>query len=235
MSGTTPSYTVPSSITQEGICNLALGHLKITHQIANLTTDQSPEAVACRTFYNIVKQQMLEDFKWPFATKQAALALIEGNPFAYDSSGNSEWAYAYEYPADAVNFVRILSGLRNESRLDRVPFRIFNNPIDQAKMILTDMECAFGEWTTNVLPEDMFSAAYAMALSLILAHMIAPMVTGGDPFKLGDRAMKLYGERLIKAQGNALNEEQIDIEPESEFVQARGYRSYPWSRGGWLR
>lgn len=207
---------------------MALGHLKITRQIGNLVTDLSQEAVACRTFYNVVKQEMLEDFKWPFATKQGPLSLIKDNPFPYDSFGDSEWQYAYQYPADAVNFVRILSGIRNESRLDRVPFRIFVNSLDNTKQILTDMECAQGEWTTNVLTEDQFTAAYVMALSYKLASVIAPMVTSGDPFKLGPAAAANYDKALIKAQGNALNEEQIDIEPESEFVIARGYRSVDW-------
>lgn len=214
---------------------MALGHLKITRQIANLVTDLSAEAVACRTFYNTVKQEMLEDFKWPFATKQGALALLEANPFPFDSFGDSEFQYGYEYPSDAVNFVRILSGIRNESRLDRIPFRIFNNPVDNSKMLLTDMQNAVGEWTTNVVTEDMFTAVYAMALSFKLAMIIAPMVTGGDPFHLGDRAAKMYDMYVNKAQANALNEEQIDIEPESEFVLARGYRSIPPVGGGFTR
>lgn len=231
MSGTLPTNTIPSSIAQEGICNMALGHLKVARQIQNLATDQSAEGVACRTFYNVVKQEMLEDFKWPFATTQGSLALVQNNPFPFDTEGDSEWQYAYEYPAACVNFIRIISGIRNEARMDRVPFRIFNNSVDNSKLILTDMYQAIGEWTTNVVTEDMFSAAYVMALSLKLAHIIAPMVTGGDPFKLGDRAKALYGEALIKAQGNALNEEQMDMEPESEFVLARGYRDFNWPFG----
>lgn len=218
---------VPSGITQEGICNMALGHLKITKQISNLVSDQSAEAVACRTFYNTVKQQFLEDFKWPFARKQGMLTLIEANPFPIDVNMDTEWSYAYQYPSDCVNFIRIISGIRNESRLDRVPFKMFSNPTDNSKMICTDMDQAAGEWTTDVVTEDMFSASYVMALSFKLASIIAPMVTGGDPFKLGDRADKKYQMEKVNAQSNALNEEQQEVEPESEFVLARGYRSVP--------
>lgn len=232
MSGTLPTNTIPTSMTAEGICNMALGHLKITRQIAILATDPSNEAIACRTFYNIGKQKMLEDFKWPFATTQGALAEVETNPFPYDSYGDSEWSYCYQYPSNAVNFVRIISGIRNESRLDRVPFRIFTLS-DGTKVICTDMAQAVGEWTTNVVTEDMFTAAYALALSFHIAYLIAPMVTGGDPFKLGDRAKSNYDKGVINAQANALNEEQIDREPESEFVIARGYRSFDWV--SWFR
>lgn len=231
MSGTLPTNTIPTSIAAEGICNMALGHLKITRQIANLVTDLSNEGLACRTFYAIGKQKMLEDFKWPFATTQGALAEVQANPFPYDSFGDSEYAYSYEYPANAVNFVRILSGIRNESRLDRVPFRIFTNPTDGTKIICTDMSQAVGEWTTNVVTEDMLTAAYVLALSYYIASLIAPMVTGGDPFKLGERAKANYDKCVIDAQANALNEEQIEKEPESEFVLARGFRDPSWISG----
>lgn len=238
---------MPTTITSEGICNMALGHLKITNQISILASDLSAEAVACRTFYDICKLEMMEDFKWPFATTQGPLSLIEDNPFEFDlgsadtsgdgpSVGDSEWSYAYQYPPNCVNFVRIISGTRNEARMDRVPFRIFNNNTNAnsnqggTKMILTDMECAFGEWTTSVTQEDSFSAAVVLALSYKLAAIIAPMVTGGDPFKLGDKAEANYTKQLMKAQGNALNEEQMEEDPESEFVLARGYRHWSWNQ-----
>lgn len=239
---------MPFTITAEGICNMALGHLKVTRQISTLATDLSAEGIACRTFYDMCKFSMLEDFKWPFATTQGALTLIEDNPFPYNLGDansitgtgpdvlDSEWSYAYQYPANCSNFIRILSGIRNEARLDRVPFKIFNNNTNAnssqggKKMILTDMSSAMGEWTTEVIQEDDFSAAFVLALSFKVAMLIAPMVTGGDPFKLGERAMKMYELELVKAQGNALNEEQMEAEPESEFVIARGYRNWSWTQ-----
>lgn len=233
MSGTLPGKVlVPSSIAREGICNMAIAHLKIQRTIGNLDTDMSAEAVACRTFYNLAIQVTLEDFKWPFAKIQGPLALLYSNPFPFDAASDSEWAYAYQYPSDCVTFNRIVGDTRNETRLDRVPYRIFSNN-DGTKMILTDMDCAFGEWTYANVTEDMFSASLVLAISFQLAFVIAPMLTGGDPFKLGDRAERLYKEWIIKAQANALNEEQVEVEPESEFVEARGYRSRNFSgRGG---
>lgn len=222
---------MPTTLTAEGICNMALGHLKITRQISILASDKSSEAEAFRLFYDNCKQQMLEDFKWPFATTQGSLALIENNPFPINSSGDSEWAFAYQYPADALNFVRILSGIRNEARADRVPFRIMSNNVTSGlKMILTDMSCAVGEWTSNIVSEDSFTSSYAMALSLKLAGVVAPMVTGGDQFKLGMRALQLYGIQLEQAKANSLNEEQMEQEPESEFVLARDYRPTSWNQ-----
>jgi len=61
-----------------------------------------------------------------------------------------------------------------------------------------------------------------MAVSLLLASYIAPRVTGGDPFKMGDRALRVYNFSYNKAKNNAFNEQQDEQPPESEFITARG-------------
>lgn len=209
---------------------MALGHLKVSKEIGNLTTEQSPEAKACRRFYAICKAKINTDFKWPFATTQVLLALIEDNPLPIDENGDTEWGFAYQYPADAMNIVRIISGIRNESRQDRVPYRILAGP-NGTKMIVTDMDQAACEYTQEVTAEDSFGAGYALTLSLLLAAYIAPLVTGGDPFKLGQRAMDLYKMEKTQTIDNALNEEQVEENPESEMIRARGYIVDPWTRG----
>ena len=60
-----------------------------------------------------------------------------------------------------------------------------------------------------------------MALSLLLAGYIAPRVTAGDPFKLGERSLKLYAFSAGKAKGNAANEQQEEEQPDSQFIRDR--------------
>jgi hypothetical protein len=60
-----------------------------------------------------------------------------------------------------------------------------------------------------------------MALSLLLASLAAPKITGGDPFKMGERALRLYTSEIANAKVNALNEEQPDQEPEAGAIRAR--------------
>lgn len=217
------------SITAEGICNMALGHLKIGKQIANLLTDQSAEASACNLFYQTAKLLVFRDFKWPFATNIVQLALIQTYPFP-NVNGDTEWSYAYQYPADAANIVRILSGIRQDSRQSRTPYRVF--VYQGTKMILTDMQNAQMEYTTNNLKEDSFDPDFIMALSYRLAVYIAPRVTAGDPFKLGAECMKFYMMELDSARSNALNEEQMEEDPESEMIRARSGDIPKSSRGG---
>src|SRR5688572_11149621 len=99
------------------IANLALSHLGVGKEIANLETERSQEAVACRRFYDTARDATLRDFSWPFATKIAVLGLIEADP-------NDEWDYSYRYPSDCLQLRRILSGVRNDTRDSRVPFKL---------------------------------------------------------------------------------------------------------------
>lgn len=219
------------SFTTESVCNMALGHLKIAIQISALATDKSAQGLACRTFYDVTRQSVLSDFKWPFLTTIQTLALVSSSPFP-DPDGNAEWTYAYQYPASCLNFKRVLSGYRNDDRQTRIPYKIFNDPT-HGQLILTDMISAQGEFTLDDNIEQHYSPTLIMAMSFKLASVIAPMITGGDPYKLGDRALKLYEAELSKAMTNALNEEQPEEEPESEMIRARnGWTGTGGPRGG---
>lgn len=194
-----------------GIFNLALSHLSHAKAVAS-DTEISEEAAACRRFYDQALEEVLRDFPWPFATKLAALGLVETDP-------NDEWGYSYQVPSDCLLFRRILSGTRNDSRQSRVPYRIAYGT--SGAVIFTDAEDAQGEYTVRVTDTARFAPDFVQALALLLAAYIAPTVTGGDPFKLGQRALQLYQYTLTKAQANAANEEQAEQEPEAETIRAR--------------
>lgn len=193
------------------ICNLALSHLGNTKRIANLDTEQSQEASLFRVFYETTRDLVLNEYEWPFATKMAALALIEEEP-------NDEWTYSYRYPSDCLKFMRILSGNRADTNSSRVPYKISHDA--SGKIVYSDYEEAECEYIASITDTSYFSPDFIMALSFRLAAYAAPSLTGGDPFKLGERAMKMYQLELSKAAANAFNEEQPDI-VESELIKAR--------------
>lgn len=194
------------------ICNMALSHLGIGKEIAALESERSQEAEACRRFYSTAQDATLRDFPWPFATKIAALALVEEDP-------NSEWGFSYQEPSDCLGLRRILSGIRNDNRQSRVPYRRAYG--DSGAVIFTDAEDAEIEYTIRVTDPLRYSPDFILAFSLRIASYIAPRVTGGDPFKLGTRAMSLYEYELSKARSAAVNEEQDEEVPESEFIRGR--------------
>lgn len=194
------------------IANLALSHLGIGKEIADLDTENSEEANACRRFYEESRDKALRDFNWPFATRIENLTLVETNP-------NNEWSYSYRYPVNAVGIRRILSGIRNDTRQSRVPYRRTKDAT--GGLILCDLDSAQVEYTERLEQVELYPSDFVMALSYLLAVYIAPRITSGDPFGLGNKAAQFYSIELSNARANAHNEEQPDAVVESEFVRGR--------------
>lgn len=194
------------------ISNQAISHLGVGKEIADLDSESSAEASACRRFYDICRKTVLRDFHWPFATRIQTLGLIASNP-------TTEWNYSYRYPSDCLNVVRILSGVRQDTTDSLVPYKILND--DSGQIIYTDEEDAEIEYIRNVTNPAHFTPDFINAMSYRLAVYIAPRVTRGDPFKLGQAALQMYQMEISKAKATALNEEQSDKKLESEFIRTR--------------
>jgi hypothetical protein len=194
------------------ICNIALSHLNIGKEIAALDTEQSQEASACRRFYETALDATLRDFAWPFSSKIDVLALIEEDP-------NDEWAFSYRYPSDCLKVKRILSGVRVDTRQSRIEYKISRD--DAGLIIFCDIEDAEMEYSVREEDPEKYPSDFIMAFSYRLAAYIAPRLTKGDPFKLGDKSMSMYFNELSQARANALNEEQVPIEAEAEIIRAR--------------
>lgn len=194
------------------IANMALAHLGVGKQISNLETERSEEAIACRAFYDLARDVSLRAARWPFATKITALALIEESP-------NDEWDYAYRYPTDCLDLRRILSGSRNDSRQSRVQYKIGQDAA--GRIVWTDEEEAEFEYTVKTDNPAFYPPDFVLAMSYRLAMLIAPRVTAGDPFSLGEEAAKQYQKAIAQARAASLNEEQVDEDVESEFIRAR--------------
>lgn len=195
-----------------GICNLALSHVGVSIEIGNVDTERSAEAKACRRYYQPTLEEALRDFPNPYLLTIQPLALVETDP-------NDEWAYSYRYPSDCSKAIRILSGFRNDDKDSRVPYRIISD--DQGALILTDKEDAELEYAKKSEEPDKWAADFVMAFSMLLAFYIAPRVTAGDPFKLGERAYRGYGVAIVKSQANALGEQRDENPPESETITVR--------------
>jgi hypothetical protein len=194
------------------IVNIALSHLGVGSEIYNLDTDQSTEANAMRRFYESAKDEVLRDLNWPFSTVFASLALVEEDP-------TEEWSYSYRYPSDALKIRRVLSGLRNDTRQSRVPYKLGQD--SSGLLLYCDIENAEIEYTKREDDTSLYPVDFTLALSYKLAFYTAPRLTKGDPFGLANRAMQMYNVTIAKAANNALNEEQVEENPDSEFIRSR--------------
>lgn len=198
------------------ICNMSISHLAISKEIANVDTERSAEASSCRRFYEPTLEEALRDFPNPFLTKKEPLALVDD----LRTTDGEEWAFSYRYPVDCSKAIRILSGTRNDDENSRVPFRIMKD--SEGALIMTDKEDAVLEYCEKSEEPDKWQPDFVMAFSLLLAFYIAPRLTAGDPFKLGERAYRAYLLSINKARVNSLNEQQPEQEPDSGYITARG-------------
>ena len=198
--------------TKVGICNLALSHAGSGKEIQDFDNDNTDEAAACRRFYDQALEELLRDFPWPFAKRQVALALISEDP-------NSEWAFEYQYPTDAKDLIRILSGNRNDNRQTRTPYQIYSGTA--GLVIYTNMVDACMEYTLNETDPSTYPPDFAHAVALLLAVFIMPRVTSGDPFQLTQRAQQLFFRIYDKARANAANEQQDEEVPDADFIRTR--------------
>lgn len=194
------------------IANLAIAHLGVSKQISDLETETTVEARTCRLFFERALKSVLRSYPWPFCTEVRELSLVEEDP-------NDEWAFSYRYPAEALHVRRILNPGTIETSDTRLTYKIAQD--DTGKLIFTDQEDAQVEITKYIEDYTVMTDDFQMALSFLLAHYIAPTLTNGDPFKLGERAKLNYLEEISKAKGTSVNEEEVGALPESEYVRGR--------------
>lgn len=198
--------------TKTELSNMAISHLGTGMTIANLDTEDSEEAAVCRTFFDTAFEATLREFDWPFARVYEELTLVKEDP-------TEEWAYAYRYPSDCQMLRKILSGTRNETRSTRVPFAISKDA--SGRLVFTDQYDPVARYTQEITDLSLCTADFNIAFSFKLAMYIAPRLTQGDPYKLKQEMQSSYMAEISNAKALAINEEQPDQAPESEFIRAR--------------
>lgn len=197
------------------ICNMALACLGVGQTISDLDTDETQEANAANQFLEVVREQVIRDFPWPFASTLVTLGL-ESDP---DEAYNTEYFYAYRYPADCVAAKRMPTGLLPEPLGTRVPFRISSD--SEGKLILTNLETATLEYTRLVTDATLYPSDFVMAMSYRMAWHMAPMLARGDPMGLGMKALQMYQMEISKAKANAAQEEMPERQADAEWIQGR--------------
>jgi hypothetical protein len=196
-------------------CNLAISHLAISEAIDNVETERSASARVCRRFFPVALEKYQRDFGNTFSIVILPLALVAD----MRNTEGAEWAFSYRYPSDCSKALRIPSGFRNDNEESRIPYRIIKDAT--GKLILTDVENATLEYSQMVNDIIKFPSDEVLAFSFLLAFYIAPSLTAGDPFKLGNRAITAYGTHLGQAHANAIGEQQPENYPESPTITAR--------------
>lgn len=227
---------------------MSLRHLGVGKMIGSFT-DASEEARACSFFYDQAKDEVLRDFQWPFATVTVSLALVQQQPtyeWGYSYRLPSDCLAARRIlNANITNapFPNTFSTVgpyptplaRILTAQTRIPYRIMADA--DGGLIYTDqapvpaVPASSSQLAAPALPMLEYTAEqdtpvfyppdFSQALSLLLAVYIAPNLTAGDKFNVGQRALQLYQWAIRRAWANAGNEEQADQIPESEATRMR--------------
>ncbi len=160
------------------ICNQALGHIN-RNAIASLD-ERTQEAIICNRLYNSLREVVLGDFPWGFATKYAELAQLDGSVY-----GN--WSYCYAVPTDCLVIRRIHNPA---GEYPQIEYSTAVSADLTKKTILTNQPGAVLVYTANVVDPNVFDSAFSDALTWRLTADIA-LPLKADP-ALQQSAFKMY-------------------------------------------
>jgi hypothetical protein len=162
-----------ASTTQ--ICNLALAKLG-ANLITSLEQTNSKEATLCSLLFERVRDAVLEEFPWPFATKRNSLAQLSETPaFGYD--------LYYQVPSDCLHILELFP----EGRFLIEGNKIATNVVDaQARYI-------FRETNPN-----RYSASFILALAFRLAAELAEPISGST--SKSQEMWQLYQRQIAEAK-----------------------------------
>lgn len=186
---------------------MALGYVGVAQEISALDGD-STEAEQCNRFYGVTRDQVLRDFPWPFAVYYRALGLVQEEP-------NDDWDYSYRYPTDCMRALRIVDG--NRIQTTRIPFELTHD--DNGKLILTDQDEAVLRFIRRITDPEVYDPSFVEALAWRLGSKLAIPLARST--KERDYAFERYRLELSTARVNAINEGEVDADPDAEVIRAR--------------
>ncbi len=200
-----------SVVSDTLIANMALDNVGAKSVIASLN-ENSPEAKACKLWYDMSRKQALEAYDWSFARRRLTLASHS------DAAPELRWNFRYQYPADCLKARMIENPLGHEA--DAIPFEIELSDDASVKTIVTNEDDAVLIYTGDISQTSLFSMFFVDTLASLLAARIAIKLTGKRTLK-GDMIQQ-YNALLRMAPAHDANEAVGKKPREAEHIRARG-------------
>lgn len=202
-----------TTLTTTIICNIALSHIG-QGELEDVETDVGPEADACRRYYSIARKDVLREHSWGFATSQ--IPLVE-NP-SVDEDDYPEWTYFYTYPSSCLTVWAVFNEATVQEKWEQ-EFEVIHNPTLGERIILTDQEDAFAEYSHDVQDVTLWDEKFVMAFTYRLAAMIAKQVTGDG--EIANQMMVLSNAYISEAKRVGSSEKKKVVEHSSKYINAR--------------
>lgn len=201
--------------TKTEICDIALARVR-AGSVTDVDTENSPQAIQCRRFFDATRDLLLASFPWAFARRVQKLTKTANGPV--------EWAFEYDYPNAAVKIRYIVPPELAQSLGDagfqgmhltepltemaRIPFAVSGSSelTTDDKVILTNLDDAYAVYTEKVTTIDRWTTLFIEALKWRLAMELA-VVLGGDSTKYyADKAETGFNRVMRGATAQDVNE-----------------------------
>lgn len=200
--------------TDVGICNLALSLLGISKVITTLG-DNTAQARACNRWYEQVRDELLQEVRWGFATKRAEL-----NDITATGDERGDWGYAYDLPADCLVVQYIYSGVHDARSDQRVPYAIEHDTTLTQRVLLTDEGEAILVYTALLSTVTLYPPSFIRALAASLGAATA------EELRVSERRTRLAEARaaneLDRATAKEHTEGQDGPTADPEWLADRG-------------
>ena len=191
--------------SQVGICNQAINHVGGT-QIVNID-DDIQEATICKVMYDDLRDFVLEDADWTFATKRYLLTPEAESP---------AWGYMYQHtiPPEILRIINVsnnIDRLNGDSNLD---WRREGN------LILSDISTnLYVKAVRKITDEAQFSAGFIQTFAYKIASHLAIPIAGSRT--LHDDMVIMYDKHLNTATANDGRQGRSDRINSSRYRQVR--------------
>lgn len=230
------------------ICNLALSHLGDTAEVASIKPPEaSVQAQLCARFYYVARNALLEMGSWGFATRRVKLAELTPDDVACGWRPHP-WRHVYALPNAVINAIAVVphdapddyeAWVGAEERHYRRPYPegylpVPGSPVivpqpfaletraDGTQIVLTNVCDAVLRYTTLVEDTTKFSPLFALALSYLLASMLAgPLIKGDAGTAAAGQMLELFGQFKAQAIASDANQHKAHVEPAVSWIRGR--------------
>lgn len=218
------------------ICNLALANLGDTATVSSISPPEgSAQAQHCARFYPIARNALLEMASWDFATTRAVLAQLDNTW--------SEWQYAYAMPTGVLSVISVLPPDADGDYSQQFSPQSFHSRFGDngllgtvytpqwytvevngngQQIILTNQACAVLRYTAMVTDTSKFSPLFVVALSWLLASMLAgPLINGDAGAVQAKQCLQMFQVFEAQAEASDANQRRITLQQAVPWMVGR--------------
>lgn len=207
---------IEHSLNSTHACNLALAHIG-QNELTDLATDVSVESDKCRLYYSAARKDFLGSHSFNFNTVQESMTLNSND--SLDEDDYPEWSYFYTYPSNALTIWAVFNEATVSEKWEQ-EFETFYRHDDDERVVATNQEDAFFEYSFDVTDLSMWDNKAFLAFTYHLASILAKVITGDQELALTLAQTALNTASEAKRVGHA--EKKKKVVHSNRYIDSRG-------------